>query len=89
MPNRREEIIVGVAEDQDGWRLRLATFDDIDGLHSLASIPLVYRYLFDGAAPDREFIAGILTHQQTPCKVGFLGKPFAYRRLTKIPAPAP
>jgi RimJ/RimL family protein N-acetyltransferase len=58
MPNRREEIIVGVAEDQDGWRLRLATLDDIDGLHSLASIPLVYRYLFDGAAPEREFIAG-------------------------------
>jgi ribosomal-protein-alanine N-acetyltransferase len=48
---------VGVAEDQDGCRLRLTTLDDIDGLHSLASIPLVYRYLFDGAAPQREFIA--------------------------------
>ncbi len=65
MPNRREEIIVGVAEDQDGWRLRLATFDDIDGLHSLASIPLVYRYLFDGAAPDREFIAGRIAQSLT------------------------
>src|SRR5260221_11918934 len=65
MPNRREEIIVGVAEDQDGWRLRLATFDDIDGLHSLASIPLVYRYLFDGAAPEREFNAGRIAQSLT------------------------
>ena len=30
---------------------------DIDGLHALASKPLVYRYLFDGAAPGREAIA--------------------------------
>jgi len=65
VPNRREEIIVGVAEDQDGWRLRLATLDDIDGLHSLASIPLVYRYLFDGAAPEREFIAGRIAQSLT------------------------
>lgn len=56
---------MGVAEDQDGWRLRLATLDDIDGLHSLASIPLVYRYLFDGGAPEREFIAGWIAQSLT------------------------
>jgi [ribosomal protein S5]-alanine N-acetyltransferase len=30
---------------------------DIGGLHALASMPLVYRFLFDAVAPDREFIA--------------------------------
>jgi RimJ/RimL family protein N-acetyltransferase len=44
-------------ETENGWRLRVARLDDIAGLHALASMPLVYRYLFDGAAPDREFIA--------------------------------
>jgi hypothetical protein len=58
MPNRREEIILGDAEDQDGWRLRLVTSDDIDGLLALASKPPIYRYLFDGAGPEREFITG-------------------------------
>lgn len=58
MPNRREEIILGDAEDQDGWRLRLVTSDDIDGLLALASKRPVYRYLFDGAGPEREFITG-------------------------------
>ena len=56
---------MGVAEDQDDWRLRLATLDDFDGLHSLASIPLVYRYLFDGSPPDREFIAGRVAQSLT------------------------
>jgi ribosomal-protein-alanine N-acetyltransferase len=41
----------------DDWHLRPATLDDIDGLHALASKPLVYRYLFDGVAPDRATIA--------------------------------
>ena len=36
-----------------GW----ATLSDIDGLHALGSMPLVYRYLFDGAPPQRDFIA--------------------------------
>jgi hypothetical protein len=39
------------------WRLRQATLDDIDGLHALASMPLVYRYLFDGEAPRKALIA--------------------------------
>jgi ribosomal-protein-alanine N-acetyltransferase len=44
-------------ETKDGWRLRAASLNDIDGLHALAAIPLVYRYLFDGVPPDKEFIA--------------------------------
>lgn len=39
------------------WRLRRARLADVDGLHALAVKPPVYRYLFDGAAPDREYIA--------------------------------
>jgi RimJ/RimL family protein N-acetyltransferase len=45
------------APDRDGWGLRPATLDDVDGFDALASEPLVYRYLFDGAAPGRETIA--------------------------------
>jgi hypothetical protein len=58
MPNRTKELNPGDAEDEDGWRLRLATLDDIDGLLALTSKPPVYRYLFDGAEPEREFITG-------------------------------
>ena len=42
--------------NRDSWGLRLATLDDVDGLHALACEPPVYRYLFDGAAPSREMI---------------------------------
>lgn len=42
---------------QDPWRLRRAGPDDVDGLHALACLPPVFRYLFDGAAPPHEFIA--------------------------------
>ncbi len=45
------------ADIKAGWRLRLATLDDVDGLHALAAVPLVYRYLFDGTAPGKELIA--------------------------------
>jgi len=45
------------AQTKDPWRLRAADLNVIDGLHALASYPLVYRYLFDGAPPDRVFIA--------------------------------
>jgi len=48
-------------QTKDDWRLRAADLNDIDGLHSLASIPLVYRYLCDGAPPDRESIARRVT----------------------------
>jgi RimJ/RimL family protein N-acetyltransferase len=46
--------------NRDSWGLRPATLDDVDGLHALACEPLVYRYLYDGAAPDRELIARIV-----------------------------
>jgi RimJ/RimL family protein N-acetyltransferase len=49
-----------VAEDHQARRLRPAALDDVDGLHALASEPLVYRYLFDGAAPDREAIESVI-----------------------------
>jgi ribosomal-protein-alanine N-acetyltransferase len=39
------------------WRLRRAKPTDVDRLHALTVKPLVYRYLFDGAAPDRAYIA--------------------------------
>jgi [ribosomal protein S5]-alanine N-acetyltransferase len=42
---------------KDSWRLRPADLNDIDGLHTLEANPLVYRYLFDGVPPNKEFIA--------------------------------
>jgi [ribosomal protein S5]-alanine N-acetyltransferase len=45
------------AQIKDRWRLRRANLNDIDGLHALAANPLVYRYLFDGVPPNKEFIA--------------------------------
>jgi RimJ/RimL family protein N-acetyltransferase len=43
-------------QTKDRWRLRAANLNDIDGLHALAASPLVYRYLFDGALPDKEYV---------------------------------
>ena len=48
-------------QTKDRWRLRAADLNDIDGLHALAASPLVYRYLFDGALPDKEYITRLLT----------------------------
>ena len=45
------------AQNNDGWRLRPADLNDIDGLHTLEADPLVYRYLLDGIPPKKEFIA--------------------------------
>jgi [ribosomal protein S5]-alanine N-acetyltransferase len=45
------------AQIKDRWRLRPADLNDTDGLHALAANPLVYRYLFDGVPPNKEFIA--------------------------------
>ncbi len=39
------------------WRLRRARLSDVDELHALAVKPQVYRYLFDAAAPDRDYVA--------------------------------
>jgi [ribosomal protein S5]-alanine N-acetyltransferase len=54
---RREVIAIRYSQTKDAWRLRAADLNDIDGLHALASSPLVYRYLFDGAPPEKEYIA--------------------------------
>jgi RimJ/RimL family protein N-acetyltransferase len=43
---------------EERWRLRAAHLSDTDGLYALASMPLVYRYLFDGAPPYKQFIRG-------------------------------
>src|SRR5262245_11938831 len=43
--------------DPEGWHLRAATLADVDALYRLTCEPLVYRYLFDGAAPERNTIA--------------------------------
>jgi [ribosomal protein S5]-alanine N-acetyltransferase len=54
--------VSGIRDTQtkDGWRLRAADLNDIDGLHALAASPLVYRYLFDGAPPDKEYITRLV-----------------------------
>jgi hypothetical protein len=40
----------------DGWWLLPVTTDDVSGLHAIGSKPLVHRYLFDGAVPERNFL---------------------------------
>ncbi len=37
------------------WRLRLAGRGDLDSLHAIACKKPVYRYMFDGEAPSRDF----------------------------------
>jgi [ribosomal protein S5]-alanine N-acetyltransferase len=58
---------------QDSWRLRPADLNDVHGLHALASIPLVYRYLFDGVPPDKEYIARLLTQSVANARQTGLG----------------
>jgi ribosomal-protein-alanine N-acetyltransferase len=41
---------------REDWRLRAAELSDTEGLYALCTIPLIYRYLCDGAPPDKEFI---------------------------------
>ena len=53
------------AKIPNGWRLRPATCDIVTGLHALVSMPMVYRYLFDGEAPDKELIANRIGGVQT------------------------
>ena len=45
----------------EGWHLRSASLADVDGVHRLASEPLVYRTLFDAVAPGRHRIAQAIT----------------------------
>ncbi len=70
---RREVIPIRYSQTKDDWRLRAADLNDIDGLHALASNPLVYRYLFDGAPPDKEYITRLLTQSVTNAGATGLG----------------
>jgi [ribosomal protein S5]-alanine N-acetyltransferase len=54
-------------------RLRPGQIDDLDGLYALATIPLVYRYLFDGEPPSREYIAKRLAQRVSDSAVGCFG----------------
>src|ERR1700751_802180 len=56
---------------KDSWRLRPADLHDIDGLHALEANPLVYRYLFDGTLPDKEYITRLVA--QSLAKPQFYG----------------
>jgi len=39
------------------WQLRAAAMEDLDGLLALTAKPEVYRFMFDGAAPERALLA--------------------------------
>jgi hypothetical protein len=54
-------------------RLRRGKMDDLDGLYALATIPLVYRYLFDGEPPSRAYIAQRLADRVSESSVGCFG----------------
>jgi len=47
-------------EADDPWFLRPVGQGDLDAVLTLAHLPLVYRYLFDGAAPDRAEVAELI-----------------------------
>ncbi len=57
----------------EDWRLRPGTADDVDGVHALAAKPDVYRYLFDGVAPERQAIAEALAQCVTNAAESGLG----------------
>lgn len=55
------------------WHLRPASADDVDALHSIASEPLAYRFLFDGVAPNREAIAEMIANSLRDAEQAGLG----------------
>jgi RimJ/RimL family protein N-acetyltransferase len=57
----------------ESWLLRPVNQNDIDSLHALACHALVYRYLFDGAAPSHEFVAERVTQAITNAATPGLG----------------
>jgi [ribosomal protein S5]-alanine N-acetyltransferase len=54
-------------------RLRRSEMDDLDGLYALATIPLVYCYLFDGEPPSREYMAQRLRQRVSDPPAGCFG----------------
>jgi ribosomal-protein-alanine N-acetyltransferase len=58
---RRERVSSSISRRRAGseaWRLRLAQAADEEALHALFSLPEVYRFLADGAAPPRSIARG-------------------------------
>jgi RimJ/RimL family protein N-acetyltransferase len=70
---KEEASAVRYVQANGGWRLRRADLNDIDGYHALAANPLVYRYLFDGVPPDKEYIKRLLTRSVTNTGEAALG----------------
>jgi len=66
-----------------GWRLRSADLNDTAGLYTLCTIPLVYRYLCDGAPPDKEFIRGRLVESVASAGESCLGMWFLENASTR------
>jgi [ribosomal protein S5]-alanine N-acetyltransferase len=60
-------------QTKDDWHLRAADLNDIDGLHGLAASPLVYRYLFDGTPPDKEYITRLVAQSVVNARESRLG----------------
>jgi ribosomal-protein-alanine N-acetyltransferase len=70
-------------QTHDGWHLRPADLNDIDGLYALTAIPLVYRYLCDGVPPDKEFIARRVTEGVANAEESALGMWFLENVYTR------
>jgi ribosomal-protein-alanine N-acetyltransferase len=65
--------VIRDTQTEDGWRLRAADLNDIDGFHALAASPLVYRYLFDGVPPDKEYITRLVAQSVANSEESGLG----------------
>ena len=70
-------------QTKDGWRLRAADLNDIEGLHALGANPLVYRYLSDGVPPDKEFIARRVAQSVATARTTGLGMWFLEHDSTR------
>ncbi len=58
---------------ENPWTLRPIAIDDVDGLHTLANKPEVYRYLFDGSAPERPFVEHMVEKSLTDMNTNGVG----------------
>jgi RimJ/RimL family protein N-acetyltransferase len=68
---RNRPLTVEASIDADPWHLRLAGLGDVDGIHGLATEPLVYRYLFDAMPPTRDSIGqGIVRARRDAVETG-------------------
>jgi len=58
---------------ENPWTLRPIAVEDVDGLHALANKPDVYRYLFDGSAPERPFVEHMIEKSLTDMNTSGVG----------------